>query len=202
MVFGPAALELLERACYPVPTPRLLNRNLFGVWNLTKVESILNLIVTNNGLVVLVYGTGELWNVPEKQKLRCVREVRGGGGAVRRIPSMTKMVTVSHLSHYQHPTTASILCLPGSFRPLTVAWATRHHPSCTTQVTTPGPKAEKGYRFPLPVPKMATRTSPPRKPHAPCSASAPLGLTGLLQVTVGSLRDGIPGSGGYTALSA
>lgn len=98
VVFGPAALELLERACYPVPTPRLLNRNLFGVWNLTKVESILNLIVTNNGLVVLVYGTGELWNVPEKQKLRCVREVRGGGGAVRRIPSMTKMVTVSHLS--------------------------------------------------------------------------------------------------------
>lgn len=49
----------------------------FGIWNLTKVESILNLRLTKNGFVVLVYGIGALWqlrNVPEKQKLKlCVR---------------------------------------------------------------------------------------------------------------------------------
>lgn len=49
---------------------------------------------------------------------------------------------------------------------------------------------------------MATRTSPPLEPHAPCSASALSGLTGLLQVTVGTLKDGVSGSGGNVPLSA
>lgn len=60
----------------------------FAIWNLTNVESIPNLRVTKkkNGLVVLVYGIGVLRqprSVPEKQKLSCLRVVRGGGGASR-----------------------------------------------------------------------------------------------------------------------
>lgn len=54
----------------------------FGIWNLTNVESILNLRFTKNGLVVLVYGIGALWklrNVPEKQKLSCERLEEGEG---------------------------------------------------------------------------------------------------------------------------
>lgn len=116
---------------------------------------------------------------------------------------MAKIVTMSYLSHYQHSTTALTICLSRSFRDLTVAWATRCHSfRLTTQVTTPGFKADRGYGFPLPALKMATRTSPPLEPHASCSASAPSGLTGLLQVTVGTLKDGIPGFGVNALLSA
>lgn len=45
-------------------------------------------------------------------------------------------------------------------------------------------------RLPLPGPKMATRASPPRETHALHPVSAPSALTGLLQVTVGSLKVG------------
>lgn len=46
-------------------------------------------------------------------------------------------------------------------------------------------------RFPLPAPKMATPASPPHGTHALYSASTrPSGRTGLLQVTVGTLKGG------------
>lgn len=61
---------------YPMATEQDSLRG-FGIWNLTNVERILNLSLTKNGLLVLVYGIGALWqlrNVPEKQKLKlCVR---------------------------------------------------------------------------------------------------------------------------------
>lgn len=114
-----------------------------------------------------------------------------------------------HLSHYQHPTTALTICLPGSFRHLTVAWATRYHLSCPTQVTTPVPRAKvcvwvggdtTGFRCQYPRWLHERRHQENHMLRSPASAS--LGLTGLLQVTVGTLKDGIPGSGGNTPLSA
>lgn len=57
----------------------------------------------------------------------------------------------------------------------------------------PPPKRKLATRFPLPAPKMATTASRPHETHALYSAAtnpAPLGLTGLLQVTVGTLKVG------------
>lgn len=47
-----------------------------------------------------------------------------------------------------------------------------------------------GERFPLPAPKMAARASTARETHALCPYLGLSGLTGLLQVTMGTLNGG------------
>lgn len=123
---------------------------------------------------------------------RAGRRPEGEGGPPQECSSRQTAPVTPHPSPRQRPSTVVASCSQGCSRDVAPAWD-RGATVLGWRGACLHPKRKLATRFPLPAPKMATTASRPHETHALYSAAtnpAPLGLTGLLQVTVGTLKVG------------